>query len=91
MVTYSVEQVIEGFSIPVIRKHKGQPSRQSIQDVVEKLQENAASYPSKLGGGQHGYLGLVMDPEVYETKIGTEFTKYENPRIKATIPEGSTQ
>ena len=50
MTTYSVEQVIEGFPIPVIKKHKGQPTRQNIQDVVKKLQQNVASYPSELGG-----------------------------------------
>jgi len=69
MVGYTIDQIIEGFLTPIIKKTKGQPTRQSIEEVEKQLQNNVACYLSELGGGEHGFLGLVMTPELYDKKI----------------------
>ena len=45
-----------------------------------KLSANAASVPSILGGGQHGYLTLTVNPEVYSNLTGNLFTPPTYPR-----------
>ena len=69
----SIEEITKGFpnQIPTI---SGQPTYESLKNLRFLLKANAASYPSTLGGGNHGYLGLVLTPAVYATVApGTAF------------------
>ena len=63
--TESVDSFIEGFPYSNIEKIKGELSYHSIKEVEQKLIKNASSFPSELGGGNHGYLGLVLKPAKY--------------------------
>ena len=38
-----------------------------------ELFANAAVIPTTLGGGQHGHLGLIIQPALYETLSETPF------------------
>ena len=63
----TVESVIESFPNPSIPKFEHEPTYDSIKQVEKYLIENASSIESTLGGGNHGYLGLIMDPAKYQT------------------------
>ena len=69
----TIEDITKGFSnqIPTI---SGQPTYESLKNIRMLLKANAASYPCSLGGGNHGYLGLILTPAVYTTVApGTPF------------------
>ena len=50
------------------------------------MQANAASFPSKLGGGVYGYLGLTMDSADYLAATGENFVLHINPGVSPKIP-----
>ena len=52
------------YSIPQI---SGEPNYYPIKKVEKKIIINTASTQTELGGGNHGYLGLIMTPEKYES------------------------
>ena len=52
---------------------------------------NAASIPTELGGGNHGFLGLVVTPQKYTTLTGHIFTPHMNPGTFPTFPQNPTQ
>ena len=41
----------------------GQPTLHQIVKIYKQLKENAASVPTTLAGGQHGYLSLVLSDQ----------------------------
>ena len=87
----SVDSVIEGFPYSTIPKHAGEPNYQAIKDIERKLIKNASSYPSELGGGNHGYLGLILTPEKYLLVTGNNFEPHPNPGSLPTFPANPTQ
>ena len=87
----NVDTIIEGFPYSSIEKISGEPSYHNIKEVERKLIKNASSFPSELGGGQHGYLGLVLTPEKYQLVTGNTFTPHPNPGSIPTFPEHPTQ
>ena len=67
----NIEKIIDIFPHPIIGKVKGKPDREQIKKIEKKIQENAASVQSTLGGGNHGHLGLTMTDTDYKAAIGT--------------------
>ena len=51
----SVEDIINAFPTP-ITKITGEPNYESLKHLKDQLKANAASIPTTLGGGNHGYL-----------------------------------
>eukprot|EP00957_Ditylum_brightwellii_P098978 7539913-Ditylum_brightwellii.AAC.1 len=51
-----------------------------------QLYSNAGANPTGLGGGQHGHIGLVMDPELYTTLSATV---YLAPTVPNCTPPGT--
>ncbi|MFO0089249.1 MAG: hypothetical protein ACK518_00245 [bacterium] len=88
--TESVDSIIEGFPYSTITKHAGEPNYHAIKDVERKLIKNASSFPSELGGGNHGYLGLILTPEKYTLVTGHDFTPHQNPGSLPTFPANPT-
>lgn len=71
---------------------QGEPTYKLIKQVEKFILENAASIHSKLGGGNLGYLGLVITPEKYVILSGgIQFTEHQNPPTLPPIPTGATQ
>ena len=89
--TESVDSVIEGFPYSSISKVEGEPTYQSIKEVEKQLIKNASSYSTELGGGSHGYLGLILAPAKYQLVTGHEFEPHPNPGSIPTFPEHPTQ
>ena len=54
------------------------------------MRANASSVESDLGGGDHGYLGLVLDDTEYATVSRTAFEAPEYPAA-LSIPDDATQ
>jgi uncharacterized phage-associated protein len=66
----SIESLIESFP-NTIDKVKGLPTFKTINRCYQLLQSNAASVQSSLGGGKHGYVGIVVtNPASYARIAG---------------------
>ena len=56
------------------------PNIDSIARLHKEIKRNAQKVPTTLGGGQNGYLGLVVAPEAYNTIPGTRpFERPDDP------------
>ena len=55
------------FEIKVLDKIHGQPNIDNIVKLLRQTKRNARRVPTTLGGGQLGYLALVIDPVSYLT------------------------
>ena len=67
----------------------GEPTYQTLKELKDQLKANAASIPTTLGGGNHGYLGLILSPAAYATISPTAFTEPAYPGQHPTIPAGT--
>ena len=91
MSSYTVENIIESFpnsSIPII---EGEPTYDKIKQIKKLLIENASSIQTTLGGGNYGYLGLILKLAKYQTVTGHQFQPHPNPGALPVIPHGTTQ
>ena len=86
----STENIKDTFPYPTIPKFPGRPDFDSIAAVHTKLKANAASIHSNLGGGNHGLLGLALQPGTYTILTGHVFEPPSNPGPTANIPNGLT-
>ena len=84
----STENIKDTFPYPTIPKFPGRPDFDSIAAVHTKLKANAASIHSNLGGGNHGLLGLALQPGTYTILTGHVFEPPSNPGPTANIPNG---
>ena len=57
--------IITKFPHPVLTKLNGKPSAEGIRVIKRELFANASSVGTTLGGGNYGFLGLIMDPVAY--------------------------
>ena len=72
---------------------QGQPTLKSILQLYQQVKGNAQSIACKLGGGQLGYLGLVLTQEDYDAIPHTvPFVRPTDPgTFTITIPRTGTQ
>ena len=68
------------FHYPVPTKIEGEPTHATLTTLQKELQANASSVDSNLGGGNHGYLGLVLSDPDYANIPGT------TPSVAPTYP-----
>ena len=66
------------------------PTNKTLKRLKQELRANASSVESDLGGGNHRYLGLVLDNDEYTTVSPTAFSAPEYPAA-LTIPSTATQ
>ena len=64
---------------------RGEPTHEDIEQLKKELRANAASVECNLGGGNHGYLGLVLPSTEYNKIVGTTFKVPDYPAT-LTIP-----
>ena len=62
------------FQYPTPRIIRGEPTHQDLKRLNTELRANASSIDSDLGGGDHGYLGLVLTAPEYTAVCTTAFT-----------------
>ena len=85
----SVEDITNMFPTP-ITKITGEPNYESLKHLKDQLKANASSIPTTLGGGNHGYLGLILSPAAYTTIAATQFVELIYPGQHPNVPAGSS-
>ena len=66
-----VAKIISGFPNTTIPPIIGCPDYDSLQRVFKALRQNLASVYRVLGGGQHGWLGILLSSTLYDTLSST--------------------
>eukprot|EP00957_Ditylum_brightwellii_P178510 13598145-Ditylum_brightwellii.AAC.1 len=74
------------FPNKTITRMDGKPNYDSINVLYMQLYGNAVAILTGLGGGQHGHIGLVMDPALYTTLSAME---YQAPNLPNRTPPGT--
>ena len=88
-ITTFVDRLTAVMPRPVLTVVSGQPDYPRLRRLEEELAENAAAIHCNLGGGQLGYLGLVLDSTTYATLSSTPFQPPDVPSATVPTPEGS--
>ena len=76
-------------SYPEITTCNGEPNYKLLVTIINEIKDNYASIPSVGGGGDNGYLGVIMSNAVYATVCATSFTVPEDPGT-LTLEAGTT-
>ena len=75
------------FEYKTLTKIIGEPTIDTIVKLHKEIKRNAQKVPTTLGGGQNGYLGLVIPTNIYNNIPGTApFIRPENPEPFAPTP-----
>ena len=70
---------------------RGEPTHKSLKRLKLELQANASSVETDLGGGNYGYLGLVLTDEEYAAIPNTQPFVAPNYPPPLVIPTTATQ
>eukprot|EP00957_Ditylum_brightwellii_P040478 3063593-Ditylum_brightwellii.AAC.1 len=62
MVRYTPGEIKAKFLHLMLQLEQEEPDYAAINTTMQQLYESAATIPLSLGGGAHGYIGLVMEP-----------------------------
>ena len=65
MTTGRVDYASTYFPYPTPTPIQGEPTYKALKRLKNELRANASSVDRDLGGGDHGYLGLVLSDEEY--------------------------
>ena len=52
---------------------QGTPTNKTLKRLKQELRANASSVETDLGGGDHGYLGLVLTEQEYQAVSNDPF------------------
>ena len=77
--TRSTDNILRGFPHQVLPKIVGEPTFDLLQDTHHKISNNAASVPTTLGGGAHGYLRMTTPGNTYFALTGAIFHPPNDP------------
>ena len=69
------------FKHPELSRIIGEPTTASLITLLAEVRDNAGSVQTDLGGGSHGHLGLVCDPNTYQALVpeAEPYVRPENP------------
>ena len=84
--TSKPEDICSKFPFNKITKCEGVIDYKIIHEIHRKIQANASTIQSELGGGQNGLLGLEMQPDTYRTVIRQDFQRPVRPPQAAPVP-----
>ena len=76
---YKPEDIHSKLPFKKITKCEGVIDYKIIREIHRKIQANASTIQSELGGGQRGLLGMEMQPATYLTVIGQDFQRPVRP------------
>ena len=82
----SLGKIIEGFPHPTIKPIVGKPEYEAICNLHRKLNVNAASAQTTLGGGDNAYMDIMLEPTSYTTFTVNAFINTVDPFPIPTIP-----
>ena len=75
----SVDDILSKFPTQKVPEIFGEPTYDSITNIKSELFSNAAVIQTTLGGGQHGHIGLIMQPALYANLSATPFIIPQDP------------
>ena len=82
MTKYSINDYTTKFQYKELTPIQGLPTLDTILQLYRQVKRNAQSVPCKLGGGQLGYLGLVLNETDYESiPNAIRFIRPQDPGI----------
>ena len=87
----SVDDIVAKFPMKTMPKIDGEPDYININTMMQLLYGNAASIPMTLGGGQHGHIGIIVNPQLYTTLANTTYESPPNPGITPTHATGASE
>ena len=83
--------MLESFPNNLVTKIDREPTYQTLRLLETELVQNASLLMTELGGGNHGYLGLVLWAEKYILLTGHVFIPHPNPGLIPTFLANPTQ
>ena len=88
MLSYSVKDYTNLFQYKELDRIRGQPTLDSLTTLLRQVRINAQSVPTILGGGQYGYLALVLSDATYSALTNTApFIRPVHPGVlSVTVP-----
>lgn len=91
LTSYSIKNIYSHFEYKELTKIVGEPTLDFILLLHRQVKRNAQSVPTTLGGGQLGYLALVLPPAKYDAiPSSTPFTRPTDPGPFALqVPQSS--
>ena len=85
--TSSINYKDSYFEHPVLTEICGEPTYETLNHLKKELKANARSVPTTLGGGNHGYLGMILTTAEYRRIAPTyPFTWPPNPGVLVPNP-----
>ena len=90
MTTGNVDYAASYFKYKTPTPIHGAPTNKTLKRLKHELRANSSSVESDLGGGDHGYLGLILNNGEYATASPTPFQAPSYP-APLTIPAGTDQ
>jgi hypothetical protein len=85
----TVEEIMNGFTNPVLPKIDNEPTFEDIQVKTRLLNANAISVPSMAGGGAHDHLGIIMTQVEYAAVSASLWVEPYNPNAIPITPPGT--
>jgi hypothetical protein len=83
-------KITDNFPHKSIAPIVGQPTYETLKELHLKLNENAVKVHSNLGNGTLGYLGVTVEPAIYNTLSAALFIPPPNPGTAPIFPDDST-
>ena len=87
--TANIDYARTYFKYPNPTPINGKPTNKSLKRLKAELRANASSVDTDLGGGDHGYLGLILTDAEYANVAATPFLPPNFPAA-LTIPANAT-
>ena len=67
-----------------------EPDYEITNIMVQMLYGNSSALSTSLRGGEHGHIGLIMNPTLYATLSNTPYVLPPDPGIIPVIPTNTT-
>ena len=90
MAPYNVDYRQTLFETTTLPKHTGEPTFEILRNLHNLLKTNSSDVLTSLGGGNHGYLGLLLSDARYALVSPAPFIRPIHPGI-LVIPPATTQ
>eukprot|EP00957_Ditylum_brightwellii_P189954 14461298-Ditylum_brightwellii.AAC.1 len=84
--TPTVKEIKRSFPHTIITKIQGDPTYDKLYEVQKLFMENAAFIETLYEGGNHGHLGLIINPDRYLQEAGQCFVTPPRPPTTPTLP-----
>ena len=65
MTMTTIDNIVSKFEYKTLNRIHGEPLLNTVLQLYNQLKRNAQRIPTTLGGGQYGYLALVVKPADY--------------------------